>query len=140
MIWGARFISSEGVFGSDNPTRYNDRPVHKHIIFMTDGLIDTGDTLYSSYGIERLDRRVTGGYISKSDLDGRHRKRFLMACNAAKEAGVSVWTIVFASGEDSTLRTCASSNDQYALSADSQSLIKRFKEIGKNIGALRLSK
>ena len=71
MIWGARFISPNGVFGGDNPSTYNDRPVRRYVIFMTDGILDTGDTLYSSYGIERLDKRVTGGWTSKGDQNTR---------------------------------------------------------------------
>jgi Flp pilus assembly protein TadG len=139
MIWGARFLSPNGIFGSDNPTTYNSRPVHTYIIYMTDGILDTGSTLYSSYGIEHLDVRVTGGFISKSDQDARHRTRFLMACNAAKSMGASIWTIVFATADDATMQTCATNSDQYALSKNSTDLINKFKEIGKNIGALRLS-
>lgn len=140
MLWGIRMISPSGIFGPENPSTYNGRPVHRFIIYMTDGMLDTGNTLYSSYGIEQLDKRVTGGFTSKSDQDSRHRQRFLLACTAAKKMGVSIWTIVFASGEDTTLKSCASSADQYSLSASSADLINKFSEIGKNIGALRLSK
>lgn len=141
MIWGTRFLSPNGIFGPENPTTYNDRPVHQFIIFMTDGFMDTGSTLYHSYGIEQLDKRVTGGYTTDSDSDARHQTRFLMACNAAKVQGVSIWTIDFGSsaGNDPVLKSCASSDDQYAVSASSNDLINKFAEIGKNIGALRLS-
>ena len=139
MIWGARFLSPNGIFGPDNPTTYNSRPVHTYIIYMTDGILDTGSTLYSAYGIEHLDGRVTGGYTTKADQDSRHRTRFLMACNAAKGMGTSIWTIVFAKNDDATMQTCATNSDQYALSKNSTDLINKFKEIGKNIGALRLS-
>jgi 3-keto-L-gulonate-6-phosphate decarboxylase len=63
----------------------------------------------------------------------------LMACNAAKSMGASIWTIVFATADDATMQTCATNSDQYALSKNSTDLINKFKEIGKNIGALRLS-
>jgi Flp pilus assembly protein TadG len=139
MMWGARFISGGGIFGGDNPSVYNDRPVNRYIIFMTDGILDTGTSIYTSYGLEALDKRVTGGWTSDSDQTSRHRQRFLIACNAAKQKGVSIWSIVFASATETTLKSCASSDDQYAISADSPALIAKFKEIGKNIGALRLS-
>jgi hypothetical protein len=142
MIWGARFISSGGIFGADNPSEWGSpvkRPVNRYIIFMTDGIMDTGP-LYTSYGLEQRDERVTGNYSSESDQTARHRTRFLMACNAAKQKGVSIWSIVFASATENTLSACASNSDQYALSKDKAALIAKFKEIGKNIGALRLSK
>jgi hypothetical protein len=107
---------------------------------MTDGILDTGTSIYTAYGLEALDKRVTGGWTSDSDQTSRHRQRFLIACNEAKKRGVSIWSIVFASGTESTLSSCASNSDQYALSADSTALIAKFKEIGKNIGTLRLSK
>jgi Flp pilus assembly protein TadG len=140
MMWGARFISGGGIFGGDNPSVFNDRPVNRYIIFMTDGILDTGTSIYTSYGLEKLDKRVTGGWTSDSDQTSRHRQRFLIACNAAKQKGVSIWSIVFASASETTLSACASSSDQYAISANSTQLIAKFKEIGKNIGALRLSK
>ncbi len=150
MIWGARFLSPDGIFGSDNPSTYNDRPVHRFIIFMTDGFMDTDkcvpvsgscSSLYSGYGLEGIDGRVTGR-ASGSDPDGRHVVRFEMACNAAKAMGVSIWAIDFgaSAGSDPVLQSCASSSDQYAVAADSTTLINTFVQIGKNIGALRLSK
>jgi len=140
MIWGGRLISPAGIFGGDNPSVFNDRPVNRYVIFMTDGLLDTGTSIYTAYGLEKIDKRVTGGWTSDSDQTARHKQRFLISCNAAKQKGVSIWSIVFASASETTLKSCASSDDQYAISANSTELIAKFKEIGKNIGALRLSK
>jgi Flp pilus assembly protein TadG len=142
MNWGTRFISSGGIFGSDNPSEFGSpvlRPVNRYIIFMTDGLIDTGP-LYTAYGLEKHHGRVTGGYSTDNDQTGRHKQRFLMACNAAKQKGISIWSIVFSPDTEDSLKTCASNDDQYAQSKNSADLIAKFKEIGKNIGALRLSK
>ncbi len=52
MTWGARFISRRRIFGADNPSVFNDRPVNRYIIFMTDGILDTGP-LYTAYGLEK---------------------------------------------------------------------------------------
>ena len=139
MTWGARFISGGGIFGADNPSVFNDRPVNRYIIFMTDGILDTGP-LYTAYGLEKRHQRVTGSYSSESNQTGRHKQRFLMACAAAKQKGVSIWSIVFSPNTEDSLKTCASNEDQYAQSKNSADLIAKFKEIGKNIGALRLSK
>ncbi|MFS0736269.1 Tad domain-containing protein [Sphingomonas sp. 1P06PA] len=138
MIWGARFISSGGIFGADNPTSYNGMPVTKHLIFMTDGYLDTGQTLYSTYGIEVWDNRV-GAAGSDTDQDARHKQRFRLMCNRVKSMNVSVWVIAFASGLDTDLTNCASSSTQASTAANKATLIAKFTEIGKNIGALRLT-
>ncbi len=52
MLWGARFLSPTGMFAADNPTSHGIVPVNRHIVFMTDGKLDTGDSLYSAYGID----------------------------------------------------------------------------------------
>ena len=140
MIWGARFISSGGVFAGDNPTTYKNMPVAKYIIYMTDGQLDTEPAGYTAYGVEYLDQRVSGDYTTTGDLDNRHRKRFSLACEAAKSVGANVWVIVFATGMTTELTNCASKPSQAKVSANSAALIQDFAKIGKEIGALRLTK
>ncbi|QNP43213.1 TadE/TadG family protein [Sphingomonas daechungensis] len=147
MIWGARFISRGGIFAADNPSTFNDRPVNRYVIFMTDGILEPDSAGYYSYGVEKLDRRIVGGTYNTNVTDGngsnlekRHTARWLMACNAAKQGGASIWSIGFGSSVPSALADCASNDDQVAVSTNSTELIAKFKEIGKNIGALRLSK
>ncbi|MDB5663340.1 MAG: hypothetical protein JWM38_2595 [Sphingomonas bacterium] len=139
MIWGARFISPNGIFGANNPSTYNNFPVSRYIIFMTDGMTDTGATLYHTYGMEKWDKRVTGGYVNDTDSDNRHKQRFRMMCAAAKNIGVSIWVVAFAQALDSDLTACASSAAQASTSSTSTDLSSKFVEIGKNIGALRLT-
>jgi len=142
MIWGARWASSHGIFGNNNPDTYNNMPVKKYIIFMTDGLFDTGySTLYSGYGIEQLDARVTPGGINSNEADqlARHKQRFGLLCSKAKTMGYSVWVVGFAQQLDTSLTNCASNTGQASTSANSDALLAKFVEIGKNIGALRLT-
>lgn len=142
MMWGARWASAGGIFGSNNPATYNNMPVKKYIIFMTDGLFDTGySTLYSGYGVEQLDARVTPGGSSSNETDqlARHKQRFNLLCSKAKTMGYSVWVIGFATTLDTSLTTCASTTSQASTSANSAALLAKFVEIGKNIGALRLT-
>jgi hypothetical protein len=139
MIWGARMLSQNGIFAVDNPKTYGNMPVSRQVIYMTDGIIDTGSTLYSTYGEEYWDKRVTGGYTTDADSDARHDQRFKMMCAATKQMGVSIWVIAFASTLSSSLSECASSSGQASVSADSASLTAKFVEIGKSIGALRLT-
>lgn len=140
MIWGARFISSGGIFAGDNPTTYQNMPVAKYIIYMTDGQLDTEPNAYTAYGEEYLDQRVSGNYTTTGDLDNRHRKRFSLACDAAKSIGANVWVVSFATTLSTELTNCASKPTQAKVSANSAALIQDFAKIGKEIGALRLTK
>jgi hypothetical protein len=142
MMWGARWDSANGIFGANNPDTYNSMPVKKYIIFMTDGLFDTGySTLYSGYGVEQLDGRVTPGGNSSDENDqlARHKQRFVLLCSKAKSMGYSVWVIGFATSLDATLTNCASTPSQASTSSNQAALLAKFVEIGKNIGALRLT-
>ncbi len=155
MIWGTRLISNGGIWGSGNPDTFNQIGVQRYIVYMTDGTISAPRDIcdfpdcypsnrdydhslaYSGYGIEAYDRRT--GATSDDDNDARHTKRFLMACNAAKAKGISIWTIAFGTGRVPSLDNCASSVDQSAMAANSNDLIAKFATIGKSIGSLRLS-
>jgi Flp pilus assembly protein TadG len=142
MMWGARWASSSGIFGPKNPDAFNSMPVKKYIIFMTDGQFGTGyNSLYSAYGIEQLDGRVTpgGGSSNAADQLARHRNRFSLLCSRAKSMGYSVWVIGFDTALDSSLTNCASTSSQASTSDNQAALIEKFVEIGQNIGALRLT-
>lgn len=145
MIWGARFISRGGIFGADNPLTFNSRKTNRYVIFLTDGDLAPSPDNGAAYGVEYLDRRVAGGTYNTSlsggngsDLEQRHTVRFLMACNAAKQGGASIYTIAFGLSIPSSLQECASSPDQASVTDDGTELDAKFKEIGRNIGALRL--
>ncbi|SMF73223.1 pilus assembly protein [Allosphingosinicella indica] len=136
MIWGARLISAGGIF-ADSPNTFNGMPVAKHLIFMTDGALAPNADTYTSYGVENLDNRV-GSYASPEQKN-RHNQRFKMICNTAKGMNVSIWVIAFDAAADANLTECASAPNQVSVSSNRQQLIDRFTEIGKNIGALRLT-
>ena len=138
MIWGARMLSSTGLFASDNPTTYNSMPVAKYIIFLTDGLMAPNPDSYSAYGVEYMDQRVTGSSAATGQHDD-HVQRFEMICNAAKTGGASIWVIAFASALDASLTSCASNTAQASTSASQQDLLDRFSYIGSQIGALRIT-
>jgi hypothetical protein len=136
MIWGARMISSAGIF-ADSPSTYNGMPTNKFVIFMTDGLLDTDQSVYSAYGVEKYDQRITGGDLNSQD--SRHQQRFNLMCSAIKNRGVSIWVVAFASGLDTNLTNCASNAGQASTSSNSADLTNKFVEIGKSIGAMRLT-
>ena len=139
MIWGARMISNAGIF-ADSPDQFAGMPVSRHIIFMTDGQMDTDSGIYGARGIERHDQRISGqSSPSESDLNGRHMQRVKMICNAAKGNNVSIWVIAFGTTLSSEMQECASNTNQASTASNSADLIQRFREIGSNIGMLRLT-
>lgn len=136
MIWGARMLSPDGIFGADNPSTYASMPVARHIIFMTDGQLSTNSGAYSAYGIESIDQRITGG---ASNTNQRHMQRFRMICNAAKGKNFSIWVIAFGTSLSPEMTECASNPNQASTAGNRDDLIDRFRQIGSNIGALRLT-
>jgi hypothetical protein len=125
MIWGVRLMSPEGMFSSDHGAAPNGRPVNRHIIFMTDGVMDTGTDSYSAYGYE-------------SSGDAAHETRFLAACQAAKDRGISVWVVSFAQALTTTLSNCADDGQAFQAN-DSDELQEMFQTIAQRIAELRIT-
>jgi len=147
MIWGARFVSTGGVF-ADGCDTYNGMPCNRHIIFMTDGQQTAYCNVYSAYGVERNDMRVKGSTNCTSDsqsdsntadLVTRHAQRFKMICNQAKNLSASIWVVAFDTSLNANLTDCASNADQAKTTSNQAQLIASFKQIANQIGALRLT-
>jgi Flp pilus assembly protein TadG len=137
IIWGGRLISPTGIFSENvkiDPD--NGGEVSRHLIFMTDGIMEPNNLVHSSYGIEYHDRRVTSN--GSSNHAARHTARMLAVCEAIKAKGIRIWTISFTSGVSSTLRTCASADSAFNAN-DSAELDAAFQEIAKQVGELRLT-
>ena len=148
MIWGARLLSNQGIFAADNPDTFNGMPVSRHIIFMTDGDMDTNNDVLAFQGLEDNDQNVGGnptpsdndtGLTNPSSMESRHVQRMRMVCNAAKAMGYSIWVIAFGTALQPHLLECASNANQASVASNRDQLIARFREIGSNIGALRLT-
>jgi Flp pilus assembly protein TadG len=137
MIWGGRLSSPEGIFKAnvtDAPA--NGGNVSRHIIFMTDGIMEPSNDILSAWGIEYHDRRVTSD--GSSNDASRHTSRFLAVCEEIKAKGIRIWAISFTSGTSSDLQTCASDNS-YFNADDADALNNAFQEIAKQVGELRLT-
>ena len=151
MIWGARMISPTGIFAASNATAANGKPIGRHIIFMTDGVMCPRGASYSIQGYERASRRVMGTnapedcFINQSAatqdaqlLNQRHKARFLAICEAAKAQNISVWTVAFGTDNPPNLATCA--NPQQSFNATTTAGLKdRFAKIAAKIASLRIS-
>ena len=141
MLWGTRFISRTGFFAGnnfnqgDNVTEIDGVPVNMHIVFMTDGELDTGGTLYSAYGVDNYQQRLgTSGTRNQ-----RHIDRFHSVCNVAKSMGVTIWVIALDVGNTGDIDDCATSSEHFYTS-DGSDLEEIFQRIGQGIGNLRLTR
>jgi hypothetical protein len=141
MAWGIRMVSPTGMWASENTTAPNGRPISRHIIYMTDGDINTPPTTYSSHGYEKVDRRVAGAALSPTttEMDNRHTERFIALCNAARANNIVVWTIAFGTSNPPSLVSCADSGKAY-VATDTATLTAQFQQIAANIAKLRLSR
>ncbi|MEP2989017.1 MAG: TadE/TadG family type IV pilus assembly protein [Parasphingorhabdus sp.] len=142
MIWAARWLSQTGMFSANNPTEVNGFPVNTHVVFMTDGTLDVGSSLYSSYGISRFEDRLTG----TGNQSQKHRSRFLSACSRARAMNMTIWVVALDVGDPNDpndpavadIKPCATSTDHFYTS-DGSDLEEVFAKIGQGIGDLRLT-
>ena len=137
MIWGARYLSPRGIFAADNTSAPNGQPIARHIVFMTDGALAPNRLVYSPYGIEPWDIRVTSDG-SQSQMDARHEARFQAACAAAKNENITVWVVAFGTELTTSLENCASP-DRAFEAANNAALNQAFQRIASQIAALRLT-
>lgn len=147
MVWGARMLSPDGIYSSEN----NDAQapggfqIGRHIVFMTDGLMDARNQNYGPWGISRLDgRQVPTNQLDtddgSADMNNKHYRRMEMICNAAKAKGYTVWVVGFGiSSLPQSLINCATDSDHAAVASSSTALKAKFKAIAETIGGLRLS-
>ncbi|KGB52552.1 hypothetical protein FG91_03296 [Sphingopyxis sp. LC81] len=143
MAWGARLISPTGLFADENDATDEGEPIDRHILFMTDGLIDTSVTQFTHQGVERSMGRV--GSTSKADSDARHTNRFLQLCRAARERNITIWVVSFGLTEEEeesesnrNLGRCASSGQALA-SSNTVELDRNFQSIARQMSKLRLA-
>ncbi|MEO0439801.1 MAG: TadE/TadG family type IV pilus assembly protein [Pseudomonadota bacterium] len=137
MLWGARFSSPTGIFAANvNEAPSNGGYVSRHLIFMTDGILDIGDDYYSAYGLERHDQYVGTG--DETQASANHSARFEAVCEATKAKGIRVWVIAFATGLSTEMTNCASPNSAFTSTNASQ-LNAAFATIAQSVSDLRLS-
>ncbi len=148
LIWGARFLSPDGIFGSENqdgnaPGGYQ---ISRHIVFMTDGTLDVKPTANDPWGVNNIDGRLAPPSSDEITLEAIHRRRTSIICNSMKGKGYTIWVVGFGiSTLPQELRECATDgekpndNSHWAVASDSQRLRETFAKIAQTIGGLRLS-
>ncbi len=135
-IWGSHLTNPDGIFADNvNESAPNNGFVSRNLIYMTDGELVPNINIYSAYGIERLNRRISP---DGSDLVNRHNSRFLAVCEAIKAKGTRIFVIAFGTELSTDLQTCASVNSAFSAD-DSDQLNNTFLQIASNIADLRLT-
>lgn len=135
MLWGARFLSPTGMFASENPTKHGAVPVNRHLVFMTDGELETYPDIYTAFGVDNIHGRIQGS----GNLDTKHITRFLNICDRVKETGTTIWVIALDERDTDDVKGCATSEAHFYTS-DGSDLEEVFEMIGRGIGNLRLTR
>lgn len=136
MVWGVRLLSPTGLFASENTTAPNNRPIARHILFMTDGEMAPNLDNLAFQGNEWSTKRI--GATTTAELTKRHNNRFQQLCRAARDRGITVWVVSFGVGANTQLDSCSTSGKAYE-SANSKALNDNFQSIARQISKLRLS-
>ncbi len=137
MLWGARLSSPDGIFAANvNEDAPNNGFVSRHLIFMTDGVLDIGDLYYSAYGLELHDQRIGTGDEDQASIN--HITRFRAVCDAVRAKGIRLWVVAFATTLNADLTACASPNSAF-VSTNAAELNQNFAEIAASIADLRLT-
>jgi Flp pilus assembly protein TadG len=142
LIWGARFLSPDGIYRATNSdtTAPGGFQISRHIVFMTDGELDTRTYGNDPWGIVQLDARVAPATTDDATLNEIHKRRTSIICNAMKGKGFTVWVVGFGIATmPQELQDCATDSAHWSLSSNSTQLRARFQQIAQTIGGLRLS-
>lgn len=142
LIWGARFLSPDGIFAAANANSASPGAfsVDRHIVFMTDGALSTDNASPDPWGINFLDGRVapTGSDVNR--MNETHLRRTSIICEQMRGKGYTVWVVGFGiSTMPAELQRCASDADHWSLAQNSAQLRTRFQQIAQLIGGLRLT-
>jgi Flp pilus assembly protein TadG len=143
FVWGARFLTGNGLFTAENPDSFNGQPVSRHIVFLTDGQMSPVNNDYTFMGINELDQRIAPRGTSNTNLKPIHNRRLRIACEQAKAENVSIWIVIVDEGTPADypdLLACASSPDQFKFAAEAADLNSAFQAIAAKIASLRLSR
>ena len=145
MIWGARFLSQDGIFSATNsdaaaPGRYQ---VSRNIVFMTDGTLDTRNNANDPWGVNNLDGRIAPTSADNTRMNESHQRRLEIICDQMQGKGFTVWVVGFGVSDLSdTLKACASggaTGGHWSVASDTATLRQTFARIAQTVGGLRLS-
>ncbi len=163
ISWAWKTISPNSPYAGYKVIKpYNSASHEKVIVFMTDGdntwgtTSNSNDSYYSPFGFfwnKRLGKaNAPGKSCNNQDVTKSNRTCYmdamtLKACEAAKTAGVKIYTIGFStasspisSSGQSLLQSCASSSSNYYLATNASQLNAAFAAIGDSLQGLHISR
>jgi Flp pilus assembly protein TadG len=153
LIWGARFMSPDGIFASENATTPQGGEIERHMIFMTDGQTCTSSFNYAAYGLPWYDRRQTPvgteptGECDDADSDGgmlsqQVNLRFAAICEEVRNKNITLWVVYFGTTDADTVNrmTACATPGRFFNAANSTALIATFRQIAEQISQLRLTR
>ncbi len=129
LVWGWRMISDQLPFADGTPKgeKYNDKPVSKVVVLMTDG----ENTISPTYpGHDGWDTGLSDTLTNT-------------LCTNMKDDGITIYTVAFeVTGKTAkgVLQNCASSTSKFFDAQDAGALAASFTSIGKELSQLRLSR
>lgn len=143
VIWGARFLVANGLFGAENSTAPNGDPIRRYIVFMTDGEMGADPQNYIGYGNPNMDGRFfgfkgTNQRWSEQELADVHNQRLAALCERIKNQNITVFTITFDLTQNEFTRGCASGNERAFEASGAAELVQTFRDIAGNVAELRL--
>lgn len=150
MLWGARFMSPDGIFASENETTPTGGEIARHMIFMTDGDSTSSPCDYNAYGVPWFDQRQTTDVGSAANCGSNRQAlidqinyRLEALCTAVKNKNITLWVISYGgininAATRTRLENCASPG-KYFSANDAAALQTTFKSIADEISQLRLT-
>ncbi|MEQ1549002.1 MAG: TadE/TadG family type IV pilus assembly protein [Chakrabartia sp.] len=148
LIWGARLMSSTGIFASENATSSTGGAIERHMVFMTDGITDNRNDNYSAYGAQWWDRRQTKTsaaptFGQTSLITDVVNARAIALCNAIKNKNINLWVVYYGTTSDvptlTRLSNCATDASHFFNATNTPALIANFRQIADAISQLRLT-
>lgn len=146
VAWGMRVLSPGAPFTEGSPV--DSKGVQRILIVLTDGANtlsndSSGDlkSTYSSYGYV-IDGRLGVSSGTDEQMNQKMNEQTLKSCNAAKAAGMEIYTIMLEVKDDKTgtlLQNCASTPANYINVQNRSKLGEAFKGIKDAMVKLKLA-
>ncbi|HEU0061019.1 MAG TPA: hypothetical protein VFR19_14160 [Hyphomicrobiaceae bacterium] len=144
LMWGWRLLSPEEPLTEGRP--YSDPENSKYLILMSDGknnhqaAANHNKSIYHAFGYASNAR--LGATATSSALVAQMNNKTRVACENAKAAGITVYTVAFRLEHDADTRallaSCASGAAEAYAAGDGAALVQAFEAIAREIAKLQI--
>src|SRR5690606_11143307 len=126
LAWGWHMLSDSGVYTQG--AAYDTDDLTKYIILMTDG--------YNTKNLLKEPNACPTNGPECPDID----PRTTLACEKIKAAGIQIYTVRLINGNETLLKSCATSASMYSDVKSPSDLAGVFSAIGSKIASLHLAR